>query len=64
MKVYVDSTRCSGYGACADICPSMFSLDEWGYAAVVTEVVPDAALEPQVRAAVAECPENAIRCEE
>lgn len=64
MKVFVDSTRCSGYGACADICPSVFSLDEWGYAATTADVVPDAALEPQVRTAAAQCPEHAIRYED
>jgi ferredoxin len=63
MKAFVDSTRCSGYGTCADHCPSVFSLDEWGYAAAITDVVPDG-VEDQVRAAAQDCPENAIRFED
>ena len=63
MKAYVDSTRCSGYGTCADHCPSVFSLDEWGYAAAITDAVPDEA-EAQVQVAAADCPENAISYED
>lgn len=64
MKAYVDSTQCSGYGTCAETCPSVFSLDEWGYAATLHDgVVPDDA-EDQVRAAAAGCPEQAIRYED
>lgn len=63
MKVYVDSTRCSAYGTCAELCPPVFSLDEWGYAVPITEAVPDGA-EERVRAAARECPEDAIRYED
>ncbi|MGD9530437.1 ferredoxin [Pseudonocardia sp.] len=61
MKAFVDSTRCSGYGACAELCPSVFTLDEWGYAAT-TGLVPDGD-EDAVREAAATCPEQAIRHE-
>lgn len=63
MKAYLDSTRCSGYGTCADRCPSVFTLDEWGYAAVIAEAVP-AGDEGSVREAAAGCPESAIRYED
>ncbi|WP_281689163.1 ferredoxin [Pseudonocardia thermophila] len=63
MKVFVDSTRCSGYGTCAEHCPSVFSLDEWGYAAAISEDVP-AGAEEQVRIAAQDCPEQAIRYED
>ncbi|WP_214366067.1 ferredoxin [Pseudonocardia sp. H11422] len=64
MKAYVDSTKCSGYGTCADACPSVFSLDEWGYAATLNDgVVPDGD-EATARTAAEGCPENAIRIED
>ena len=30
MRVVLDATKCEAYGACADHCPSLFELDEWG----------------------------------
>jgi len=64
MKAYLDSTQCSGYGTCAESCPSVFSLDEWGYAATRNDGIVPAGAEDAVRAAVVGCPENAIRCED
>ncbi|NMI00652.1 ferredoxin [Pseudonocardia acidicola] len=64
MKAYVDSTKCSGYGTCADTCPSVFKLDEWGYAAALNDgLVPDGQDE-LARTAATGCPENAIRIED
>jgi ferredoxin len=64
MKAYVDSTKCNGYGTCADACPSLFELDEWGYAATLNDgVVPDGQ-EESARTAAGGCPENAIRIED
>jgi ferredoxin len=60
MKVFVDSTKCSGYGACADHCPSLFELDEWGYAAVIGDGTVPADAVAGVQAAAADCPEHAI----
>jgi ferredoxin len=63
MQARVDATRCSGYGNCADTCPSVFELDEWGYAAVTGDgTVPEADAE-LARAAAAGCPEQAITIE-
>ncbi|MFG2791007.1 ferredoxin [Streptomyces sp. NPDC048419] len=60
MKAAVDATKCNAYGTCTEICPSVFQLDEWGYAAVVGDgTVPAEALE-SARAALADCPEKAI----
>lgn len=60
MKATVDATKCSGYGRCVDLCPEVFELDEWGYAAVAGDgSVPDGAQE-RARAAAHECPEQAI----
>lgn len=64
MKAFVDSTKCNAYGSCAQLCPSVFSLDDWGYASVAGDgkfAEPD--LEA-VRKAVTACPENAISVEE
>lgn len=60
MKARVDATKCSGYGSCAETCPEVFDLDEWGYAAVLGDgTVPEGAA-ATVRAAEAGCPEQAI----
>lgn len=65
MKVHVDSTACSGFGACADACPTVFELDEFGYAAVKTEdgAVPEGE-EDAARDAISRCPEHAISAQD
>jgi ferredoxin len=35
MRIKLDRTLCDGFGACAKHAPEYFSLDEWGYAALV-----------------------------
>lgn len=58
MKATVDSTKCSGYGVCADEAPELFQLDEWGYAEVTGDgTVSD---EDTARRAADNCPECAI----
>lgn len=64
MKAFVDSTKCSGYGTCADTCPSVFELDEWGYAVARDDGIVPASEEAAARAAAGGCPENAIRTED
>jgi len=58
MKAFVDATKCNGYGTCAELAPTLFQLDEWGYASVAGdgEVTDEAA----ARKAAADCPECAI----
>ena len=34
MKIKLDRTMCDGFGKCAEHAPSVFSLDEWGYASL------------------------------
>jgi ferredoxin len=60
MKIKLDRTVCDGFGKCAEHAPSVFSLDEWGYASLAgaAEVPPD--LEPRVRRAILDCPVDAI----
>ncbi|MGK5112337.1 MULTISPECIES: ferredoxin [unclassified Geodermatophilus] len=60
MRVVLDATRCEAYGACADHCPSLFALDEWGYASVIGDGSVPAGEEQNVRAAAHACPEKAI----
>lgn len=64
MKATVDATKCEAYGACAERCPSVFELDEWGYAAVIGDgtVAPDQR-DAAIEAADA-CPEQAITIHE
>jgi ferredoxin len=60
MKASVDRDRCEGYGTCADILPSVFLLDEWGYAYTdENHVIAEAEVDVARRAAL-ECPMNAI----
>ena len=65
MKVHVDASKCAGYGACAEACPSVFEIDEFGFAAVKTEsgLVPEEDV-ASARIAVTGCPESAISAEE
>ncbi len=60
MKAIVDATKCEGYGTCADLCPQVFVLDEWGYASVVGDGDVAAGEEEAARAAERACPEKAI----
>ena len=60
MKIQIDATKCSGYGACTDHCPSLLEVDEWGYALVLGDGVVPEAIQADARAAVADCPEHAI----
>lgn len=60
MKAIVDATKCEAYGVCAEKCPEVFVLDEWGYASVVGDGDVAAGEEENARAAAAACPENAI----
>lgn len=58
LQVTVDRGACSGYGICADLCPSVFKLDDDGFAVAVSAAPRD--LEAEVREAERECPEEAI----
>ena len=62
MKVKVDEELCTGCGACADICPEVFDLQD-DVAKVLAEDVP-ADLEESVREAAESCPVEAITTEE
>lgn len=60
MKVLFDATKCSGYGRCAEVCPSVFEMGEFGYASVLGDGTVPAGDEDKAKQAIAECPEKAI----
>lgn len=60
MKVHFDATKCSGYGRCAEVCPSVFRMGEFGYAELVAGGVVPAGDEAKAQEAMQECPEKAI----
>ncbi|GGL41795.1 ferredoxin [Nocardia jinanensis] len=62
MKVSIDSEKCCGYGICAEICPSVFKLDEQGFVYLDGDVVGDEHARTAVEAADA-CPELVITLE-
>ena len=59
MKVHVDSGVCAGFSVCLGLCPEVFELHDDGYTVVRVSEVPQE-LEDAVRAAVSQCPSNAI----
>jgi ferredoxin len=60
MKIKLDRTVCDGFGKCAEHAPSVFSLDEWGYASLAGAAEVPGELEPRVRRAILDCPVDAI----
>ena len=60
MKVHVDPVKCEGFGACHDILPEVFLLDEWGYAYTQGDGEVPSDQEHLAREAVYKCPTNAI----
>lgn len=59
MKIRVDGTRCQAYGLCNEYAPSLFELDDWGYASVAGAAV-SGEDEAAAHKAIEECPARAI----
>lgn len=60
MRIRLDRTICDGFGVCAQHAPAYFSLDDWGYAALIGDgVVPDEDHDAVLRALM-DCPVHAI----
>jgi len=60
LRVEIDCDACTGHGRCYELAPSVFTEDERGYGQVIDSVVrPE--LMPEVRSAMLNCPEQAIR---
>lgn len=60
MQLRLDATKCSGYGQCAEHLPSVFDLDEWGYAVLKDDGHVPAGEEEAAGRAIADCPQRAI----
>ena len=63
LRVRVDPIRCTAFGFCAEFCPELFTLDEWGYAWLRQRDV-DGRNEAIVRETARLCPAGAILVEE
>ncbi|HSB87918.1 MAG TPA: ferredoxin [Ilumatobacteraceae bacterium] len=59
MRAIVDSEKCQGHQMCSIAAPDVFGSDDYGYAVVLVEKVPQAS-EAATRRAEANCPERAI----
>lgn len=63
LRVRVDPIKCTAFGFCAEFCPEMFTLDEWGYAWLrQSEASPKMA--DTIRETARLCPRGAILVEE
>jgi ferredoxin len=62
MRVWIDTDACTGCGLCADVCPSVFSMED-DIAVVVAAMVSDED-EDCVGEAVESCPVEAIGLDE
>jgi len=59
MKLTIDTTKCSGHARCHDTAPSIFDIDDSGYALPIDQEVGEP-LDEKIAAAIAACPERAI----
>lgn len=59
MKLTVVRESCKGHGACVDVAPGIFELDETGIAVLRTAGIADADVQ-LARKAMFLCPEGAI----
>lgn len=60
MHIRLDRTICDGFGTCAKHAPGYFSLDDWGYAALIGDGHVPAADRDAVLRALFDCPVHAI----
>ncbi len=60
MKIRLDRTVCDGFGICAKHAPGYFSLDDWGYAALIGDGTVAEADRDDVMRALWDCPVHAI----
>lgn len=59
-RATIDADRCQGHGRCAMLAPRVFDIDDDGIGTVLVDPVPDDEVH-DVREAVLNCPESAIR---
>jgi ferredoxin len=56
----VDRNKCCGYGACAELCPEVFSLDENGFVVANTSEIRQELMAAAEEAADS-CPEEVLK---
>lgn len=61
MKVFVNESLCQGHARCEDLCPQVFRTDAVEGKVVIVQAEFPEHLEAQVRLAVRNCPEGALR---
>jgi ferredoxin len=61
MKVVANKSICQGHARCEDLCPQVFRTDALEGKVVVIQAEFSDDLERQVRLAVRNCPEGALR---
>jgi ferredoxin len=59
MRVEIEREKCCGYGICAEICPSVYKLDDQGFVYIDSDLVPAGDEEAAEEGADA-CPEAAL----
>jgi ferredoxin len=59
MKAYVNKDECISCGLCPSLCPEVFEMEDDGKAGVITEEVPEGAID-SAKEAEESCPTNAI----
>jgi len=60
LRVFVDRSRCCGYGLCVQLCPEVFKTDADGIVYLDSDIVP-LGLEEEATAGAASCPAEALR---
>jgi len=60
MRIKLDRTLCDGFMRCADHAPESFSLDDWGYASLISVGTIAPGDEAGIRRALLDCPVHAI----
>ena len=56
----MDAERCTGHNRCAALAPTLFDIDDYGFASARGDGTVEHDLEPAARAAVLNCPERAV----
>jgi ferredoxin len=59
LVMRIDPIRCTGEGICADLCPELVRLDDWGYPIIERRHVTRQEMS-HARRAVAACPALAL----
>lgn len=59
IRVKLTKAACCGYGACVEICPQVYQLDDSGIVRILIERIPPN-LQAEAREGAAACPTSAL----